>query len=118
MRQARPFQNPYHANAPESSLRQSFQDGLVLDHLNLAKSIAARYSAHTHDLDDVRQVAFMGLIKAARGYDEAKGVSFPAYAAPPLPVRLRGTCGTIAGWCVPRVLSRTCGARSSPGQKK
>ncbi|QQQ62386.1 sigma-70 family RNA polymerase sigma factor [Paenarthrobacter ureafaciens] len=82
MRQARPFQNPYHANAPESSLRQSFQDGLVLDHLNLAKSIAARYSAHTHDLDDVRQVAFMGLIKAARGYDEAKGVSFPAYAAP------------------------------------
>ena len=97
MRQARPFQNPYHANAPESSLRQSFQDGLVLDHLNLAKSIAARYSAHTHDLDDVRQVAFMGLIKAARGYDEAATptASPPrAWASasrptqpPPLPVR-------------------------------
>jgi RNA polymerase sigma-B factor len=67
---------------PEGSIRQSFQDSLVLDHLNLAKAIAARYSAHTHDLDDVRQVAYMGLIKASRGYDEAKGVSFPAYAAP------------------------------------
>jgi len=67
---------------PEGSIRQSFQDSLVLDHLNLAKSIAARYSAHTHDLDDVRQVAYMGLIKASRGYDESRGVSFPAYAAP------------------------------------
>lgn len=82
MRQVRPLQYINRANAPESTIRQSFQDGLVLDHLNLAKSIAARYSAHTHDLDDVRQVAYMGLIKAARGYDEAKGVSFPAYAAP------------------------------------
>ncbi|KUM35750.1 sigma-70 family RNA polymerase sigma factor [Arthrobacter sp. EpRS71] len=70
------------AGKPEGSIRESFQDSLVLDHLNLAKSIAARYSAHTHDLDDVRQVAYMGLIKASRGYDEAKGVSFPAYAAP------------------------------------
>ncbi|MGA8789990.1 MAG: sigma-70 family RNA polymerase sigma factor [Paenarthrobacter sp.] len=70
------------AGKPEGSIRQSFQDSLVLDHLNLAKSIAARYSAHTHDLDDVRQVAYMGLIKASRGYDESRGVSFPAYAAP------------------------------------
>ncbi|MDI2035116.1 sigma-70 family RNA polymerase sigma factor [Paenarthrobacter nitroguajacolicus] len=84
MRQTRPLN--VHATtlpcAPEGSIRQSFQDSLVLDHLNLAKSIAARYSAHTHDLDDVRQVAYMGLIKASRGYDESRGVSFPAYAAP------------------------------------
>ena len=84
MRQTRPLN--VHAittpHAPEGSIRQSFQDSLVLDHLNLAKSIAARYSAHTHDLDDVRQVAYMGLIKASRGYDESRGVSFPAYAAP------------------------------------
>ncbi|WP_311212619.1 MULTISPECIES: sigma-70 family RNA polymerase sigma factor [unclassified Arthrobacter] len=76
------LRNMTSAGKPEGSIRQSFQDSLVLDHLNLAKSIAARYSAHTHDLDDVRQVAYMGLIKAARGYDESKGVSFPAYAAP------------------------------------
>ena len=84
MRQTRPLtvQTRPPACKPEGSIRQSFQDSLVLDHLNLAKSIAARYSAHTHDLDDVRQVAYMGLIKASRGYDESKGVSFPAYAAP------------------------------------
>jgi RNA polymerase sigma-B factor len=83
MRQSRPHDlRTRTPAAPEGSIRQSFQDSLVLDHLNLAKSIAARYSAHTHDLDDIRQVAYMGLIKASRGYDEAKGVSFPAYAAP------------------------------------
>ncbi|SDW96632.1 RNA polymerase sigma-B factor [Arthrobacter sp. yr096] len=58
------------------------QDSLILDHLNLAKSIASRYSAHAYDLDDVRQVAYMGLIKASRGYDESKGDNFSAYAAP------------------------------------
>ena len=84
MRQTRPLAVRTRTSEckPEGSIRQSFQDSLVLDHLNLAKSIAARYSAHTHDLDDVRQVAYMGLIKASRGYDESKGVSFPAYAAP------------------------------------
>lgn len=65
-----------------STIRQSFQEGLVLDHLGLAQSIAARYSSLAHDSDDIRQVAYMGLVKAARGYDESKGVSFPAYAAP------------------------------------
>lgn len=76
------MQHPLSCPSSESTIRQSFRDGLVLDHLNLAKAIAARYSAHAHDLEDIRQVAYMGLIKAARGYDEAKGVSFPAYAAP------------------------------------
>ncbi|WP_245413195.1 sigma-70 family RNA polymerase sigma factor [Arthrobacter celericrescens] len=66
----------------ESTIRQSFRDGLVLDHLNLAKAIASRYTAHNHDLEDLRQVAYMGLIKAARGYDDSKGVGFPAYAIP------------------------------------
>ncbi|MFP3581006.1 MULTISPECIES: sigma-70 family RNA polymerase sigma factor [unclassified Arthrobacter] len=84
MHQTRPYEvrTRTPGPAPEGSIRQSFQDSLVLDHLNLAKAIAARYSAHTHDIDDVRQVAYMGLIKASRGYDESKGVSFPAYAAP------------------------------------
>jgi len=29
-------------------------------------------------------VAYLGLVKAARGFDQAKGESFPAYAAPVL----------------------------------
>lgn len=82
MRQSPPIHASIRASSPENTILRSSCDGLVLDHLNLAKSIAAKYSAHSHDLDDVRQVAYMGLIKAARGYDEAKGVSFPAYAAP------------------------------------
>ncbi len=84
MRQIPSFDAPPRPSAvvPGAYIRHSSQDSLILEHLNLAKSIAARYSAHTHDLDDVRQVAYMGLIKASRGYDESKGASFPAYAAP------------------------------------
>ncbi|HKU30857.1 sigma-70 family RNA polymerase sigma factor [Arthrobacter sp. NyZ413] len=76
------FNNVHAGHSPEGTIRRSFQDGLVLDHLYLANSIASRYSSRSHDLDDVRQVAYMGLIKASRGFDEAKGGSFPAYAAP------------------------------------
>ncbi|MGO4590462.1 sigma-70 family RNA polymerase sigma factor [Paenarthrobacter sp. 2TAF44] len=117
MRQTRPHDVQTRPPAPESTIRQSFQDGLVLDHLNLAKSIAARYSAHTHDIDDVRQVAYMGLIKAARGFDETKGVSFPAYAAPTIAGEvkryLRDHCWVVRP---PRPI-QMCGAKSSPGRR-
>lgn len=73
---------PGPAPAPESTIRRSFQDDLVLDHLDLAESIAARYSSRTHDFADVRQVAYMGLVKASRRFNRTKGGSFPAYAAP------------------------------------
>lgn len=76
------FNNFHAGQTPEGSIRRSFQDGLVLDHLYLANYIACRYSSRSNDLEDVRQVAYMGLIKAARGFDESKGTSFPAYAAP------------------------------------
>jgi RNA polymerase sigma-B factor len=77
---ARPL--PPAGRLPESDIRRSFQDVLVLDNVNLARSIAARYSFPTHDLEDIRQVAYMGLIKASRSFDKSKGTSFPAYAAP------------------------------------
>ena len=35
-------------------IQRSFQESLVLDHLDLAAAIAARYSSRTHDFDDVR----------------------------------------------------------------
>ncbi|MDQ0819659.1 RNA polymerase sigma-B factor [Arthrobacter sp. V4I6] len=50
-------------------------------HLDLAESLARRY-ARGRDQADLRQVAYLGLIKAAHGFDAERGGSFPAYAAP------------------------------------
>ncbi|MCA4135176.1 sigma-70 family RNA polymerase sigma factor [Arthrobacter sp. M4] len=82
-RHARPVERDSHYSSPvQGAIRRSLRDDLVMDHLDLAEAIALRYSSRTHDLADVRQVAYMGLVKAARGFDPAKGESFPAYAAP------------------------------------
>jgi len=60
------------------SLRQS----IVLEYLDVAESIARRYAGTRGDDDDVRQVACLGLIKAVKGFDPAKGEDFIAYCVP------------------------------------
>jgi len=50
---------------------------LVLDNLGLAKTVAQRIGRRD---DDVEQVAMMGLLKAAKRYDDGRGVSFSTYA--------------------------------------
>ncbi|MDQ0680335.1 RNA polymerase sigma-B factor [Arthrobacter pascens] len=63
-------------------LRETFENELVLSHLDLAEALAARFEARGRERDDLNQVAYLGLVKAARGFDQSKGDSFPAYAAP------------------------------------
>ncbi|GAB3272875.1 hypothetical protein GCM10027449_09880 [Sinomonas notoginsengisoli] len=55
---------------------------LVLEHLELADALARRNRVPGHDLDDIRQVARLGLVKAARQYREGAGHGFVQYAAP------------------------------------
>ncbi|MGI4894346.1 MAG: sigma-70 family RNA polymerase sigma factor [Janthinobacterium lividum] len=64
-------------------------DTLVLDHLDLARALAARYRDKGEDRDDLVQVAFLGLIKAAHAYREGAGSSFVAYAVPTITGELR-----------------------------
>lgn len=70
-------------------LRQTFRDQLVLDYLHLAESIAGRFAIHGRDRADLTQVAYLGLVKAARGFEESKGDSFAAYAAPTITGELK-----------------------------
>ena len=50
-----------------ASLRRSNQQ--VERHLHLARELAVRYSRRTgYDMDDLRQVGLLGLIKASRSY--------------------------------------------------
>ena len=57
------------------------QEDLVVRHLPVARSLAARYSGRGVEADDLRQAAHMGLVKAARRYDPAEG-EFLTYAVP------------------------------------
>jgi RNA polymerase sigma-B factor len=58
------------------------QEEIALEHLSIAEGIARGYSPFAHDAADVRQVAYMGLMKAARRFNPDLGIDFAAYAVP------------------------------------
>ena len=64
-------------------------DRLVAEHMPLARRIAARYSGRGEPLEDLTQVAMLGLVKAAERYDPDRGTDFPRYAVPTILGELR-----------------------------
>ncbi|UKA54853.1 sigma-70 family RNA polymerase sigma factor [Arthrobacter sp. FW305-BF8] len=80
-------------------LHDAFQNQLVLNYLDLAESLASRFATRGRERSDLVQVAYLGLVKAARGFDAEKGESFPAYAAPTISGELkrflRDRCWTV-----------------------
>ena len=62
--------------------RSDQQEDLVLSHMGLAEAIARRYSRGASDPRDIRQVALLGLVKAARRFDPDRGFPFAAFAGP------------------------------------
>jgi RNA polymerase sigma-B factor len=55
----------------------------------LARSLAMRYRRQTESLDDLIQVANLGLVKAIDGFDPGRGRPFGAYAVPTILGELR-----------------------------
>lgn len=80
---------PQTTPANSGRLRETFENDLVLRYLDLAEALAARFEARGRERADLNQVAYLGLVKAARGFDQAKGESFPAYAAPTITGELK-----------------------------
>lgn len=64
-------------------------EGLVTEHLDLARALAARYRGRGQPDEDLTQVAFLGLCKAARGFRVGAGPCFEAYATPTITGELR-----------------------------
>lgn len=62
--------------------RQALHNELVLQHLDIAESVARTYARNGEDAADLTQVACVGLIKAVRGFDPDRGYTFAAYALP------------------------------------
>jgi RNA polymerase sigma-B factor len=61
----------------------------VRAHLPLAVALARRYGSETEGADDLAQVAAVGLVKAARRFDPARGAPFAAFAVPTILGELR-----------------------------
>ncbi|MEN3344492.1 MAG: polymerase sigma-B factor [Arthrobacter sp.] len=74
---------------PSGQIQQAFRNHLVLNYLDLAEALAARFVARGRERADLNQVAYLGLVKAAHGFDESRGDSFPAYAAPTITGELK-----------------------------
>ena len=65
------------------------KEELVHRFLPLARSLALRYGATPEPLDDLIQVASLGLVKALDGFDPERGGDFKSYAAPTILGELR-----------------------------
>lgn len=61
---------------------RSDRDELILRYLPLAYRLAARYRRSGVPLEDLAQIASLGLVKAADRFDPGRGVSFGAFAGP------------------------------------
>jgi len=59
---------------------QRERDELVSRHLGLAQSLAARYANRGEHIDDLVQVAMIGLVRAAERFSPDRGIQFSTFA--------------------------------------
>ncbi|MFC5216439.1 SigB/SigF/SigG family RNA polymerase sigma factor [Streptomyces coerulescens] len=67
---------------PEGPERKVLKDELIQAWLPMAERIAVRFKGRGETLEDLYQVAALGLVKAVDHYDPARGHAFEAYAVP------------------------------------
>ena len=68
---------------------RSIRNELVAHHRSLADALARRYADRGEPLDDLVQVALLGLVKAVERFDPEKGIPFAGFAVPTVTGELR-----------------------------
>lgn len=67
---------------PPGPEREALRDETICAWLPMAHRLAARFRDRGESLEDLRQVAAMGLVKAVDRYDPARGKAFETFAVP------------------------------------
>ncbi|WP_415856458.1 sigma-70 family RNA polymerase sigma factor [Sinomonas sp. G460-2] len=75
--------------SPETAARAKAAGDLAVEYLGVADALAKRFRCPGHDPDDLRQVARLGLIKAANRYRHDQGHGFVPYAVPTITGELK-----------------------------
>ena len=69
---------------------RDFLDQMARQHAGLVKSVALRLSrAYGEELDDLIQIGYIGLIKAAKRFEPERGLQFSTYAVPVIAGEIR-----------------------------
>jgi RNA polymerase sigma-B factor len=61
---------------------RDLRNELVQDHMRLAEFLARRFAHRGEPLDDLRQVALVGLLKAVERFEPGRGLKFSSFATP------------------------------------
>jgi len=69
--------------------RHRLEDEIVRVNMSVASDCARRYRGRGIANDDLDQVAYLGLVKAVRGFDAERGHDFLSYAVPTIRGELR-----------------------------
>lgn len=77
------------AVAAEGDKRRQIEELVVELNVEVARDVARRYRGRGIDLDDLEQVACLGLVKAVRRFEPDKGRDFLSYAVPTIRGEIR-----------------------------
>ncbi|HET7388844.1 MAG TPA: SigB/SigF/SigG family RNA polymerase sigma factor [Nocardioidaceae bacterium] len=77
------------AESDDELVRRRLLNQVVVVNTGVARAIAARYRNRGISLEDLEQVAMVGLVKASHGYDESTGHNFLSYAVPTISGEVR-----------------------------
>jgi hypothetical protein len=93
---------------------ERLRDDLVVAYLSLARYLAAKFANRGEPLDDLIQVATLGLLKAIDRFDLERGVEFTTYATPASRAQPRGEPGARENDRRPRPLADRRGTCRAP----
>ena len=68
---------------------RALRNHLIEEHLSLARALARRFANRNEPLDDLEQVAMLGVLKAVERFDPDHGTPFAAFAVPTVIGELR-----------------------------
>jgi RNA polymerase sigma-B factor len=68
---------------------RAVRDGLIAQYHDLARALARRFRGRGEPIEDLEQVALVGLVKAVERFDPERGFAFPTFATPTISGELK-----------------------------